>query len=61
MARLYVRDIPGHDLTAVDAARLDRRLLARRGTDAVLKMMLEDGFFHADPIQATSFTCLATA
>jgi len=45
----YVRGIPGHDLTAVDAAGLDRRLLARRGTDAVLKMMLEDGFFHADP------------
>ncbi len=45
----YVRGIPGHDLAAVDAAGLDRRLLARRGTDAVLKMMLEDGFFHADP------------
>jgi len=45
----YVRGIPGHDLAAMDAAGLDRRLLARRGTDAVLKMMLEDGFFHADP------------
>ena len=28
----------------------DRRLLARRGADAVLRMM-EAGFFHADPHQ----------
>src|SRR6185503_5840225 len=51
--RLNVQDfidgIAGSDLAAVDAAGLDRRLLARRGADAVLKMVLEDGFFHADP------------
>ncbi|NMG49246.1 ubiquinone biosynthesis protein UbiB [Azoarcus communis] len=45
----YVEGIAGRDLAAVDAAGLDRRLLARRGARAVLKMMLEDGFFHADP------------
>ena len=45
----YVEGIPGRDLAAVDAAGLDRKLLARRGAQAVLKMMLEDGFFHADP------------
>ena len=45
----YVDGIAGRDLAAVDAAGLDRRLLARRGARAVLKMMLEDGFFHADP------------
>ncbi len=39
----------GRDLAGVDAAGLDRKLLARRGANAVLKMMLEDGFFHADP------------
>lgn len=33
----------------IDAAGLDRRLIARRGAQAVLKMMFEDGFFHADP------------
>ena len=33
----------------MDAAGLDRKLLARRGANAVLKMILEDGFFHADP------------
>lgn len=45
----HVEGIPGRDLAAVDAAGLDRKLLARRGARAVLKMMLEDGFFHADP------------
>ena len=45
----YVDGIAGRDLDAVDAAGLDRKLLARRGAAAVLKMMLEDGFFHADP------------
>ncbi len=44
-----VQGIPGHDLAAVDAAGLDRRALARRGADAVLKMILVDGYFHADP------------
>lgn len=45
----YVDGIPGRDLAAVDAAGLDRKLLARHGSRAVLKMMMEDGFFHADP------------
>jgi ubiquinone biosynthesis protein len=30
-------------------AGFDRRLLARRGAQAVLKMIVQDGFFHADP------------
>lgn len=45
----YIRGIPGRDLKAVDEAGLDRKLLAQRGAEAVLKMMIEDGFFHADP------------
>ena len=45
----YVEGIAGRNLAAVDAAGLDRKLLARRGAAAVLKMMLEDGLFHADP------------
>jgi ubiquinone biosynthesis protein len=52
-ARVNVQDlvegIPGRDLRAVDAAGLDRALLARRGARAVLRMVLADGFFHADP------------
>jgi ubiquinone biosynthesis protein len=41
--------IRGNDLAAIDNAGLDRKLLAARGVDAVLKMILVDGFFHADP------------
>ena len=44
-----VAGLPGEDLAAVDAAGLDRKVLARRGAQAVLKMIVEDGFFHADP------------
>ncbi|MDZ4075849.1 MAG: AarF/UbiB family protein [Hylemonella sp.] len=45
----YVEGIAGHALDQLDQAGLDRRLLARRGAQAVLKMIVEDGFFHADP------------
>jgi len=41
--------ICGEDLAAIERAGLDPKLLALRGVDAVLKMILEDGFFHADP------------
>ncbi len=44
----YIEGIPGRDLAALDTAGLDRVLLAQRGTDAVLRMILEDGFYHAD-------------
>jgi len=45
----YIQGIPGRQLEAVDAAGLDRKVLARRGANAVLKMILKEGFFHADP------------
>ena len=45
----HIDGIPATDLAAVDAAGLDRKLLAARGADALLKMILIDGFFHADP------------
>ena len=45
----FIAGVPGHDLAALDAAGLDRTLLARRGSQAVLKMIVQDGFFHADP------------
>lgn len=45
----FVDGIPGRDLAGVDAAGLDRRELAQRGAGIVLKMVLEDGSFHADP------------
>lgn len=45
----YIDGIPGRRLDAVDQSGLDRKMLARRGARAVLKMIVEDGFFHADP------------
>lgn len=45
----YVGGIPGGELDRLAAEGLDRSLLARRGAQAVLKMIVEDGFFHADP------------
>jgi ubiquinone biosynthesis protein len=45
----YIDGIAGRRLDLVDQAGMDRTLLARRGAHAVLKMIVEDGFFHADP------------
>jgi len=45
----HVDGIPATDPARVAAAGLDRRVLAARGVDAFLKMILIDGFFHADP------------
>jgi ubiquinone biosynthesis protein len=45
----HIEAIPGNDLAAIAAAGLDRKVLAQRGAAVVLKMILIDGFFHADP------------
>ena len=45
----YIQGIQGRDLAAMEKAGLDRNLLAERGAHAVIKMIMEDGFFHADP------------
>ncbi len=45
----FVRGIPAKKVDELDAAGMDRKRIARRGARAVWKMMLEDGFFHADP------------
>jgi len=46
----YLDGVPGHALERLTPeAGFDRQLLARRGAGAVLKMIVEDGFFHADP------------
>ena len=51
--RINVQDrivgVAGHQLTELEAHGYDRQLLARRGAQAVLKMIVEDGLFHADP------------
>lgn len=43
------------DLPALDAAGIDRKRLARRGADTVLKMIFIDRFFHADPHPGNMF------
>jgi ubiquinone biosynthesis protein len=43
-----IRGIKVSDLTMLDANGIDRRMLAERGTQVILKMIFDDGFFHAD-------------
>ncbi len=50
----FIEGVPGRAVTALPQG-YDRRLLARRGARAVLRMVLEDGFFHADPHQGNVF------
>jgi ubiquinone biosynthesis protein len=45
----HVDGVPATNVPAVEAAGLDKKLLAARGVDGFLKMILLDGFFHADP------------
>jgi ubiquinone biosynthesis protein len=45
----FVAGLPGHRVDRLAEQGLDRSLLARRGAHAVLKMIVEDGYFHADP------------
>jgi ubiquinone biosynthesis protein len=45
----YVDGIPGVNIQAIDEAGMDRKRLAQTGANAVLKMIMVDGVFHADP------------
>jgi len=45
----YIDGISGRDMAAFEAVGLDRKLIASYGARAVLRMVLVDGFFHADP------------
>lgn len=44
-----IRGMKVDDMAALDAAGIDRTALAERAARIVLKMVFEDGFFHADP------------
>lgn len=44
-----IRGIKINDLGALEAAGVDRAALAKRASRVLLKMVFEDGFFHADP------------
>ncbi|PTT19208.1 ubiquinone biosynthesis protein UbiB [Acidovorax sp. HMWF029] len=46
----FIDGTPGSALAALTPeAGFDRRVLAQRGAQAVIKMIVEDGLFHADP------------
>ncbi|MGD9549700.1 MAG: ABC1 kinase family protein [Burkholderiaceae bacterium] len=46
----FIAGVPGNALEQLTPeAGFDRQLLARRGALTVLKTIVEDGFFHADP------------
>lgn len=45
----HINGIAGNHLEALSQAGYDRKLLAQRGAQSVLKMIVEDGLFHADP------------
>lgn len=44
-----IEGIAGNDIAGLEAAGMDRHRIACRGTHAILSMILEHGFFHADP------------
>jgi ubiquinone biosynthesis protein len=45
----FIEGIPLTDIASIGAAGGDRRVIARLGAQAELKMLFIDGFFHADP------------
>lgn len=45
----YVNGLKVTDYQSLEAAGLDRQEIARRGANAILKMVLVHGFFHGDP------------
>jgi len=45
----FIDGIKVSNVPALEAAGLDRQLIARRGADAFLVMVLDHGFFHGDP------------
>jgi len=45
----YVKGIKVDEFEKLDRKKYNRKLLAKRGTGAIFKQILEYGFFHADP------------
>jgi ubiquinone biosynthesis protein len=45
----HIQGIPASDFRAIEAAGLDRRVLARNGVRVALRAVFEHGFFHGDP------------
>ena len=45
----FIRGVKISNLAAIDQAGLDREVLAKNALRAIVKQLLIDGFFHADP------------
>jgi len=45
----FIDGIKISEITKIKNGEFDRKKIARRGIDAVLKQIFEDGFFHGDP------------
>ncbi|MDH5256669.1 MAG: AarF/UbiB family protein, partial [Gammaproteobacteria bacterium] len=45
----FIEGVRGSDLAAIEKAGLDKKVIANTGAQAVMHMVLIDGFFHADP------------
>jgi ubiquinone biosynthesis protein len=45
----FIRGVKISDIAAIEAAGLARQVVARNALRAVIKQLLIDGFFHADP------------
>ena len=54
----FVHGVKSTDSEAIDAAGLDRELLADRVVRAAVKMLIIDGFFHGDPHPGNVFVDL---
>src|SRR5690625_4189321 len=51
----YVEGMRIDDTAALDASGIDRPALAERATETLVRMVLVDGFFHADPHPGNMF------
>jgi ubiquinone biosynthesis protein len=64
LATEFVEGIKASEVHLLDEAKLDRRIIARRGARLILRQIFEHGFFHADPhpgnilIRADGTVCL---
>jgi ubiquinone biosynthesis protein len=45
----YIKGVKANDVEAIQASGLDRAAIATAALTAIIKMLLIDGFFHADP------------
>jgi ubiquinone biosynthesis protein len=56
----FIQGVKINNIAAIDAAGLDRRELARTALRAEIKMLMIDGFFHADPHPGNVLVNLST-